>query len=601
MNQICRVVALAVLLLVPFVSQAEVPTTLKNIVEKTVTTNPEVQANFHNYKAALQAQKGAKGGYYPHADIISKIGYNEEVTPNTGNTQTPDSQTDLVLRQMLFDGFATPSEVNRLDHAARVRYYDLQSSMQNTTLEIVKAYVDVRRYRQLLDYAKSNYAVHKQLFDRIEQRVQAGIARRVDLEQASGRLALAEANMLTEMTNLQNVTARFQRLSGDLPPENLPPVTFLREGLASDANKSLEIAYQKNPELLAAIENIESTQQEVRGKRGKYMPRLDLQARKNLNVSSNGQNSSLAADMVQLTATFNLFNGFSDQAGIAESAENLNRSLDLRDKACVDTRQTVVIAYNDVVSLTEQLTYRNQHQISIEKAREAYHKQFDIGQRTLLDLLDTENEYFQAKRTYTNTESDLDAAYARTYAGEGELLNKVEVVRGDLPELGREDYYQNHAICQAAAPQMVEIDKASIVADAEPLSVANQKMIANKEPEKVVLSDKVVPDVQFETNSAVIKSVSFPVLDNAYKTLVEWGQSNVEVAGHTDKRKTSGANYNQRLSERRAKSVSDYLVNKGIDQKRMTVKGYGFTMPVAENDPITGSAENRRVELIRQK
>ena len=145
------------------------------------------------------------------------------------------------------------------------------------------------------------------------------------------------------------------------------------------------------------------------------------------------------------------------------------------------------------------------------------------------------------------------------------------------------------------------MDKASSVADAEPLSVANQKMIANKEPEKVVLSDKVVPDVQFETNSAVIKSVSFPVLDNAYKTLVEWGQSNVEVAGHTDKRKTSGANYNQRLSERRAKSVSDYLVNKGIDQKRMTVKGYGFTMPVAENDPITGSAENRRVELIRQK
>jgi adhesin transport system outer membrane protein len=601
MNKIYQGMTIAAMLLTSFFVQAEVPTTLKDIVEKTVTTNPEVQANFHNYKAALQAQKGAKGGYYPHADIISKVGYHEEMTSNVGNTQTPDSQTDLVIRQMLFDGFATPSEVNRLDHAARVRYYELQSSMQNTALEIVQAYVDVRRYRQLLDYAKSNYAVHKQLFDRIEQRVQAGIARRVDLEQASGRLALAEANMLTEMTNLQNVTARFQRLSGDLPPEVLPPVKFLKEDLAPDANTAIEIAYQKNPDLLAAIENIESTQQEVRGKRAKYMPRLDLQARKNLAVSSNGENSSLAADMVELTATFNLFNGFSDQAGIAESAENLNRSLDLRDKACVDTRQTVVIAYNDVLSLTEQLGYRNQHQLSIEKAREAYRKQFDIGQRTLLDLLDTENEYFQAKRTYTNTESDLTTAYARTYAGEGELLNKVEVVRGDLPELGREDYYKNHAICQAAAPEMVEIDKASIVANAEPLSVANMKMMADKEPEKVVLSDKVVPDVQFETNSAVIKSESFPVLDNAYKTLVEWGDANVEVAGHTDKRKTSGAQYNQRLSERRAKAVSDYLISKGIDAKRMTVKGYGFSMPIAENDPITGSAENRRVELIRQK
>lgn len=593
---------LAVLmLLVGHVAQAEVPATLKGIVEKTITTNPEVQASFHSYKAALQAQKAAKGNYYPHADIISKYGSYEDKTPNIGNTQTPNSQTDLVLRQMLFDGFATPAEVNRLDHAARVRYYELQSSMQTAALDIIKAYVDTRRYRELVDYAKSNYAVHQQLFDRIEERVQAGIARRVDLEQASGRLALAEANLLTEMTNLQNVTARFQRLSGDVPPENLPPVGFLTEGFAPDANKSLEIAYQKNPELLASIENIVATQQEVRGRRSRYMPQLDLEARKNLDVSSNGRNSSLSADMIGVTATFNLFNGFTDQANIAQSAENLNRSFDLRDKACVDTRQTVVIAYNDVLSLTEQLNYRNQHQLSIEKARAAYRKQFDIGQRTLLDLLDTENEYFQARRTYTNAESDLHSAYARTYAGEGELLNRVEVIRGDLPELGQEDYNQELAVCKASAPSMITIDKEQIVANAPPLSAASKKMMANKASEKVVLSEKVVPNVEFETSSAVIKSESFSVLDNAYKTLVDWGDSGVEVAGHTDKRKTSGARYNQRLSEKRANAVSDYLVNKGIAKKRMTVKGYGFTKPVVENDPITGSAENRRVELIRQK
>jgi len=390
-------------------------------------------------------------------------------------------------------------------------------------------------------------------------------------------------------------------LSGTLPPENMPPVGFLIEGFAPNANKSLETAYQKNPELLAAIENIVATQQEVRGKRSRYLPQVDLEARKNLDVSSNGQNSSLSADMIGVTATFNLFNGFTDQANIAQSAENLNRSFDLRDKACIDTRQKVVIAYNDVLSLTEQLIYRNQHQLSIEKARSAYRKQFDIGQRTLLDLLDTENEYFQARRTYTNAESDLYSAYARTYAGEGELLNRVEVVRGDLPELGQKDYNKVYAICKASAPAMIEIDKESIVANAEPLSAATKKMMINNEPEKVVLSQKVIPDVQFETSSAIIKPVSFSVLDNAYKTLVDWGNSGVEVAGHTDKRKTSGARFNQRLSESRAKAVSDYLTNKGIDKKRMTVKGYGFTKPVAENDPVTGSADNRRVELIRQK
>ncbi len=475
MKKIYRGVIVACALLVSYSVRADAPVTLQEIVEKTITSNPEVQANYHTYKAALQDQKAAQGGYYPHADIVSTWRSQERLTPNIGNTATPDRQTQLVLRQMLFDGFATRSEVSRLDHAARVRYYELQNSMQNTALDLVKTYIDIQRYRQLVDYAKENYIVHKQLFDRIEERVSAGVARRVDLEQASGRLALAEANLLTETTNLQNVTARFQRLSGDLPPDSLQEVSFYKDGVESDANQALMLAYKQNPQLLSAIENIVATQQEVEGRRAKYMPRLDLQARKNLDVSSDGRNSSLAADALELTATFNLFNGFSDKAMIDQAGEKLNTSQDLRDKACVDTRQTLVIAYNDIVSLKEQLVYRNQHQLSIEKAREAYRKQFDIGQRTLLDLLDTENEYFQAKRTYTNTERDLYTAYARTYASQGALLNKLGVVRGDLPDIGQADYTENYETCKAAAPEMMTVDKASLVANAKPLSVANDK------------------------------------------------------------------------------------------------------------------------------
>lgn len=477
-RKLYQVVIAAFFMLGAHVADAEALITLKEIVEKTVTSNPEVQASFHTYKAALQDQKAAQGGYYPHADIVSTWRSQERLTPNVGNTATPDRQTQLVLRQMIFDGFATRSEVNRLDHAARVRYYELQNSMQNTTLDVVRAYIDIQRYRQLAEYAKENYIIHKQFFDRIEERVTAGVARRVDLEQASGRMALAEANLLTELTNLQNVSARFQRLYGDLPPDTLQEVDFHKEGVEPDANQALQLAYKQNPQLLSAIENIVASQQEVEGRKAKYMPRLDLQARKNLDVSSDGRNSSVAADTLELTATFNLFNGLSDKAMISQAGEKLNTSMDLRDKACVDTRQTLVIAYNDIISLKEQLGYRNQHQLSIEKAREAYRKQFDIGQRTLLDLLDTENEYFQARRAYTNAERDLFAAYARTYASQGELLRKLGVVRGDLPDVGNADYAENYKTCQAVAPEMMTIDKASLVANAKPLSVSNDKLLA---------------------------------------------------------------------------------------------------------------------------
>lgn len=452
------------------VQAAEPLVSLKDMVEKVVTSNPEVQARYHKFLESGYEQQVMRGEYLPSADLVSTYRNQEELTKNIGNTATPSMNNELVLRQMIFDGFATSSEVKRLGYANRVRYYELQSAMQNTTLEFMRAYIDSLRYRELSQFAKDNYVVHKQLFDRIQERVNAGVARKVDLEQASGRLALAEANLLTETTNLHDVTARMQRLYGELPPDTLEALQFFDKGVEPTAEEALKVAYHQNPDLLSTIEDIQAKKKEINTNESRYMPRLDLQARKNLGVSSDGRNSASAADLLELTMNFNLFNGFSDRNLIKQTAQKLNGAFDMRDKACVDTRQLVVIAYNDIEQLKQQRNYRTQHKNSIENAREAYRKQFDIGQRTLLDLLDTENEYFQAKRSLANTEYDLQTAYARTYAGQGELLNRIGAARGNLAAVTRADYADSENVCQAVAPIQMSVDKAALLADAKPLS-----------------------------------------------------------------------------------------------------------------------------------
>ena len=455
---------------------AEPVVTLKQMVEKTISSNPEVQSKYHAYLGAGYERDAVKGGFLPKVDIQSTYRKQEDINAfrNATGTEIPRWNNELVLRQMIFDGFATPNEVNRLGHAKRVRYYELQASMQDTTLEFMRAYIDTLRYRQLADYAKTNYVTHKQLFDRIKERVDAGVARRVDIEQASGRLALAEANLLTEMTNLHDVTARLQRLLGELPPSTLEQPDFYATGVQSTPVEALRVAYMQNPNLLSTIEDIQATKDEVKTKEGKFLPRLDLQARKNLGTSSDGRNSTNAADVLELTMNFNLFNGFTDKALVSQAVEKLNTANDFRDKACVDTRQLVTIAYNDINQLKEQLTYRDLHQRSIENAREAYRKQFDIGQRTLLDLLDTENEYFQARRSFANADYDIKTAYARLYASQGELLNKIGSARQGLPEVTREAYMDVANICEAVAPAQVTVDKAELLANAKPLGVTQQ-------------------------------------------------------------------------------------------------------------------------------
>ncbi len=576
------------------VTWAASPETLEKIIEKAVSENPEVQASLHAFKAAELDESAAKGRYLPNLTVDQTFRNQERLTPNVNNTFTPNQQSTLTLRQMLFDGLATPAEVGRLDHVARSRFYELQGQMQAVALDTASAYFDLLRYRRLVSYAQDNFVVHKQIFDKIKSRVDAGVGKKVDLEQATGRLALAEANLLTETTNLYDVSARFQRLVGELPPDNLNDVMMTGDGLAGTADQVLDAAYKQNPNILAAIENIIAVEKSVSGKKAPFMPRLDLQGRKIIDVNDASKNSTLAADTLEVTASWNIFNGFTDKSNLDSAVETLNRSHDLRDKACIDTRQLVAIAYNNIKQLTEQVAYRKQHQDSIENARLAYRKQYDIGQRTLLDLLDTENEYFQSRRNFTIAEMDLSTAYARTYAGQGLLLSKLGVTRSDVGELAREEYMDRENVCKAVVPAQVVPDKAALLANAKPWEGDAFKP---KMQEKATM--KFTPRILFQANSAIILPESYADLDIVYSVVKEWGTDKVEIAGHTDKRSTSKEKYNLLLSEKRAKAVADYLIKKGLDAQRFAVKGYGFSQPLAENDPVNGNDANRRVEIIR--
>ena len=107
----------------------------------------------------------------------------------------------------------------------------------------------------------------------------------------------------------------------------------------------------------------------------------------------------------------------------------------------------------------------------------------------------------------------------------------------------------------------------------------------------------VLEGVNFETNKAVLVPDSLTVLDRVAASLADWPEVRVEIGGHTDSQ--GSAAYNLTLSDKRAQAVKDYLVGKGIDAARMTVKGYGETKPIADNGTPEGRATNRRVELSR--
>lgn len=459
--------SLAILLLtIPFATNGQ---TLKEAVQKAILTNPEVQAKWHNYQSVNSERTAVVGGYFPDINLATSKG-RDNGDNILGKSEFNRTSTTITLTQMLYDGFLTKSEVKRFDHLRLVRLYELQEAAENVALEVARAYYDVIRYRKLVSLSEENYIRHRSVFELIQAKSKAGVGRRVDLEQISGRLALAESNLLTETSNLHDVSARFQRLVGSIPENELDNSVLLTNNIPSDLKSSLNTAFTKHPGLLASIENILAVNAGVSSQRSAYQPKLDFRAQaergNNINKVLGRTNNNTA----ELVLSWNLFNGGSDKARIQQAADQVNVAKDLRDKTCRDIRQTLAIAYNDTRKLTEQLTYLDQHQLSIEKARDAYRQQFDIGQRSLLDLLDTENELFQAKRAFANAELDLAYAYARTHAGMGEINSTLGVSRQDEEAIEQlrsantlGEMSQN---CPIDLPALYIADKAALIAKA---------------------------------------------------------------------------------------------------------------------------------------
>jgi adhesin transport system outer membrane protein len=409
-------------------------------VQQAIEGNPEVAAKFNAFRASNDEIDVARGAWLPHLDVSANAG-KRAYELSQGAPKNPDFAEGGVraeLSQLLWDGLATRNEVDRLSHTKLLRYFEFLDSTEQFGMEAAKAYYDVVRYRKLVQLAEDNYVQHKYSFDQVQSRVNAGVGRGVDLEQVLARVALAQSNLVTERANLHDVTERYVRIVGALPPaDNASAVSMLNQLPATEAD-AMRLAALQSPAVAGAIENLRAARAAVAGRKSPFQPRVEARVRAAGGHNLDGQLYERRDATAEVALTWNIFNGGADSARERQYASLLSQAENQRDKACNDVRQTTAIAFNDVAKLKEQLGYLDRNVVSIQKARDAYRQQFDIGQRSLIDLLNAENELYTAKRSYAMAEEDLATAVVRTYAAMGTLVANLGLKRPQGQELAPE-------------------------------------------------------------------------------------------------------------------------------------------------------------------
>lgn len=447
---------------------------LNEVTDRALARNPDISARLNDFLAAEADQDAGRGALRPRVDLEVYGGREHYQSPSVSERTFNHPGANIQLHQLLLDGGAARGEVRRLGFAKATRYYELLQATNDTALEVARASLDVQRYRELTTLAQTNWAVHKETYDQITSRVKAGVGRRVDLEQAAGRLALAQSNWLTETSNLHDVGARFERFTGEAPPSQLE-IPNLSRNLPAESEVVRE-ALRANPQFSAAVANLRAARALADVRRAAYAPTVEFRASASSERNQQGIPGTINDTVAQVVLSYNLFRGGADQARVRQANAQYSAALDVRNKACRDIRQATVIAWNDVRKLREQTSFLEQHALSTEKARDAYRQQFDIGQRSLLDVLDTENELFQARRALVGAQYDLKLAEFRVLNSTNRLLSSLKLADpvATAPEEAMSSEFPDDiaTLCSNEMPPAQPLDYASVIASRPPVPAA---------------------------------------------------------------------------------------------------------------------------------
>jgi len=404
--------------------------TLREVVEYTITNNPQIQIQEEKRNAAEHVIDQSKSGYFPTLDINGGYGYeytnNRSTRARNSHGSMSREEVGFQFRQMLFDGFLTRNEVTRTTEATNAEALGVYGQAELIALDAVKAYLNLLRRVELKSLAEENLDIHKTTNDQVKLRSERGVGKKADEEQSISRLARAESNERSERGNMIDANTAFLKVVGKLPGDLEPPESP-QSVLPADIDVAVEQAVANNPILKASESDIKEAEAQKKSAESPFFPTLHFEVSGRNDSDLNGvpgQDDDLQA---MLRLRYNLFRGGKDDARQKETAALLSQAQDTRDNTYRQVVESMRLSWAAYETVSSQLEFFAAHRDAAIKTHEAYQQQFNLGQRTLLDLLDSANEMYTAKADYTNAKYDQMVAMYRILAAMGNLNEHLQV------------------------------------------------------------------------------------------------------------------------------------------------------------------------------
>jgi adhesin transport system outer membrane protein len=410
---------------------------LKDAVATTIARHPTLQRDLALSRAAEKGIDQANANFLPTIDLDSEAGYEWTNSPSTRSRATKgpnDSSSvsrlrqdnNLTFRQMAFDGFLASNTVA----SARATYQGSKDAVALTGevlgVRVVQLYIDVLRNQEFVAYAESNVRELRGITDQIRRLAAAGRGTSADVNQAESRLALGRSTLEQRRGELRAAVARYVEFVGEEPRDLVNPgVPIWRRPDSEDAAVAQAIA--RNPSIQVTTASYEAKKADARAANAPFYPRIDAELLGSTGSNLDGAKGRDSDFIARMRLRYNAFNGFGDVARKGRANEEATAAQQDDSEQRRQTREDVRVAYRALATAEERIVPLRQHTDSSEQVLKGYRSQFELGRRSLLDLLDAQNELFQSQLARTDGEYRVVLAHYELIYTMGGLLETIGV------------------------------------------------------------------------------------------------------------------------------------------------------------------------------
>lgn len=385
--------------------------TLKESVLEVMSTNPVVQERLNNYRASQQDISIAEAGYYPSLDLSASLGYNQAgslMGKVPDNTYTK-YETSLKLVQNVFDGFATQNRVDYAQAKVLASAYNYLEKSNDIAFKMTSIYLNVLRSYELIQTASENVQINEDIFKKVKDLFDSGLTTDSEVKKIESALSLAKSNLTVQKNNARDQEYSFRRVLGRMPYVQDMIKPELGVAMPTSIDKAALYAINHNPSILVSSYNIESSKALWKEHKKEYYPKIDLEVSQTYNNQSMDNTGFERPDdrfTARIVMNYNLFRGGTDSAIVQQDVSKINQEVQNKRELKRQVVEGLDLSWNAYEMIGLQLTDLREYKFFSEKTLELYKEEYDLGRRSLLDLLSAQNDVINSRSQIITAEYD---------------------------------------------------------------------------------------------------------------------------------------------------------------------------------------------------